>query len=199
MANPAGDTASEEPTPSREDEPGARRLRAVVEWVVVVAVALGAALLVKTFILGTFYIPSASMEPTLMVGDRVFVNKLSYDVHSIHRGDVVVFTLPPGESAGPGIDDLIKRVIGLPGDTISSGPNGQILIDGHPISQPWASFSLGTGPAIAPFHVPAGDYFLMGDNRGDSRDSRYFGPIPGKLIIGRAFVRIWPINRIGLL
>ncbi|HET6794353.1 MAG TPA: signal peptidase I [Acidimicrobiales bacterium] len=171
--------------------------RSALEWLGVVILALGAAFLVKTFVLQTFFIPSQSMEQTLLPGDRVFVNKLAYDFHSIHRGDIVVFTLPKGETAGPGIDDLIKRVIGLPGDTIEA-VGGKVLINGKALDEPY--LPPGAVTTLLPRQkVPAGRYFLMGDNRTDSRDSRYFGTIPGSDIVGRAFVRIWPLSRIGLL
>jgi len=172
--------------------------RPVLEWIAVIVVALLAAFLVKTFVLQTFFIPSASMEPTLEIGDRVFVNKLSYDFHGIRRGDIVVFTLPPGESAGPDINDLIKRVIGLPGETIQSVGN-QIYINGKPLTESWLPAGTALGPPVPRQVIPADHYFLMGDNRSNSRDSRYFQAIPGKLIVGRAFVRIWPLSRLGFL
>ena len=177
-----------------------RNARVTLEWVGVVVLALVAAFLVKTFVLQTFFIPSASMEPTLHVGDRVFVNKLAYNFHSVRRGDVVVFTLPPGESAGTGVDDLIKRVIGLPGETIEAR-DGRIYIDGRALAEPWlpAGVSPVAGLPLVKQRIPPNHYFLMGDNRGDSSDSRHFGPIPDNLIVGRAFVRIWPFSHLGFL
>jgi signal peptidase I len=184
-------TEDEVPTPKR------RGWRTGVEWAAVIVLALLAAFLVKTFVLQTFFIPSASMEPTLDIGDRVFVNKLSYDFHSVRRGDIVVFTLPKGESAGVGIEDLIKRVIGLPGDTIE-GIDGRVYINGKPLREPY--LPKGTVTTLLPRQVvPPGHYFLMGDNRTDSKDSRFFGAIPGNLIVGRAFVRVWPLSRLGFL
>lgn len=171
-----------------------RSRRVVIEWVAVMAVAVIAAVLIRAFVFEPFFIPSTSMYPTLKVGDRVLVNKLSYDLHSVHRGDVVVFAKPPHDYS-PGIKDLIKRVIGLPGETVS-GQNGAVYIDGHRLKEPW----LPKGETTAPFPavvVPRGDYFVMGDNRGDSADSRVIGPIAGHLIVGRAFVRVWPISRLG--
>lgn len=204
MADPQ-QLGPEEAGPAEVDEaaavpPPRRRFpsRGVIEWGAVILVALLAAFLVKTFVLQTFFIPSASMEPTLNIDDRVFVNKLSYDFHSIHRGDIVVFTLPPGESAGPDINDLIKRVIGLPGETIQS-VNNQIFINGKPLSEPWLPRGTALGPPVPRTVIPPHHYFLMGDNRSNSRDSRYFGSIPDNLIVGRAFVRIWPLSRLGLL
>lgn len=196
---------SSEPRPT-EAGPAANRqqrvLRSSLEWVAVIAVALVAALLVKTYVLQTFFIPSASMEHTLNIGDRVFVNKLAYDFHPVHEGDIVVFTPTPYERTiiGPGIDDLIKRVIGLPGETIQTRDD-RIYIDGKPLKEPY--LSPGVSPAAGrpiPFQkIPPGHYFLLGDNRGDSTDSRYFGTITKSQIVGRAFIRIWPLSRIAFI
>ena len=190
------ETRQEDTAPPAGRTRSRRTTRVALEWGVVLVVAVVAALLIRAFVVQPFYIPSASMEPTLKVGDRVLVNKLSYHLHSVHRGDVVVFKKPPDDDT-PGITDLVKRVIGLPGETIS-GRNGQVYIDGKPLSEPW----LPKGVTTAPFPstvIPRGDYFMMGDNRGDSADSRVIGPIPGRLFIGRAFVRVWPLSRLGWL
>lgn len=199
MSQP-GVPETSQPGPSPDPDRRSRNIRVTLEWVGVIVLALVAAFLVKTFVLQTFFIPSASMETTLHVGDRVFVNKLAYSFHSVHRGDVVVFTLPPGESAGTGVDDLIKRVIGLPGETIEAR-NGRVYIDGRPLAEPWLPKGVSpvAGLPLVKQRVPADHYFLMGDNRGDSSDSRHFGPIPGDLIVGRAFVRIWPFSHLGFL
>ncbi len=95
-------------------QPGRRRVRVAVEWAAILVVAVLAAILIRSFVVQPFFIPSGSMEPTLKIGDRVLVNKLSYDFHSVHRGDIVVFEKPPDDNT-PGVTDLIKRVIGLPG------------------------------------------------------------------------------------
>jgi signal peptidase I len=158
-----------------------------------VVAALLVAFLVKVFLVQAFYIPSGSMEPTLKPGDRVLVDKISYDLHSVHRGDIVVFKRPPNDNS-PGVTDLIKRVIGLPGETIQ-GIGGAVYIDGRQLNESW----LPKGVATAPFPlrvIPKNEVFVMGDNRGDSADSRVFGPISENLIIGRAFVRVWPITAV---
>jgi signal peptidase I len=179
-------------------KPRSKRRRAIIEWGVILVVALLAALLLRTFVIQPYYIPSASMEPTLKVGDKVLVNKLSYDLHSIHRGDVIVFKKPPDDTT-PGIKDLIKRVIGLPGETIT-GKNGEIYINGNLLREPWLpKVDQDTTSTFGPVTIPAGEYFVMGDNRGDSSDSRVFGPIAKKLVIGRAFIIVWPLSRIGTL
>ena len=183
--------------PVREPESSTRSsVRSAVEWVVIVVAALLAALLIKTFLLQAFYIPSDSMNPTLVQRDRVLVNKLSYHFHDVHRGDIVVFSRPPGEN-DPTIKDLIKRVIGLPGETIE-GRDGQILINGQALKEPYTAKNSPMAD-FSPRKVPAGHYFVMGDNRGNSKDSRVFGPISKSLIVGRAFIRIWPLSHISLL
>lgn len=189
------------PASTSEERPPANsagRWRWVVEWALVLLVALAVALGVRAFVVQTFYIPSASMEPTLMVGDRILVDKLSYHLHSVHRGDIVVFARPPGEAASEDVKDLVKRVVGLPGETIWS-THGQVFVKGPDthnkvvdIPEPVPGTQL--GPAIAPTKIPAGDYYVMGDNRTNSDDSRFFGPISGKLIVGRVVMRIWPLG-----
>jgi signal peptidase I len=193
--------APDEDQPAPQPPPHRRALRSGIEWLVVVVVALVAALLVKTFVLQTFFIPSASMEHTLDINDRVFVNKLSYDFHAVHRGDIIVFTPTASQRRiiGPGIDDLIKRVIGLPGDTIQ-GIGGQVYINGKALKEPYLSPGVVATAGAVPLYkqkIRAGEYFLMGDNRGESKDSRYFGPITRSQIVGRAFVRVWPLGRFG--
>jgi signal peptidase I len=165
--------------------------------VLIVGAALLAALLIKTFVFQAFFIPSGSMEPTLQVGDRVLVNKVSYHVHSVHRGDIVVFRRPAleGHSA---IRDLIKRVIGLPGETIESSDDGRVLIDGRPLPETYLPRGMRT-TGIDRQEIPPGSYWVMGDNRSNSRDSRFFHAIPRSLIVGRAFVLVWPIGSLRLL
>jgi signal peptidase I len=190
-----------DPEPPPPAAPGSSRGRSgwrnAIEWVVIIAAALAVAVVVKTFLFQAFYIPSESMEPTLKPGDRVLVNKLSYKVHPIHRGDIVVFKRPPAETSDPAIKDLIKRVIGLPGDTIESIDN-KVYINGKPLNEPY--LEPGTPTASLIKHVIApGEYFVMGDNRTNSKDSRFIGAIPGSLIVGRAFVRVWPFSGFGFL
>jgi len=181
------------------------RIRSMVEWVAVIIGALVVALVVKTFLFQAFYIPSASMEPTLEKGDRVLVNKLSYDVHDVNRGDVVVFELPPDDVGPDGIKDLIKRVIGLPGDVIETR-DGVVYVNDRRLDEPYLADGTVTGdptqgnnPAIDRQTVPEGTVFVMGDNRANSHDSRYAdrGPIPIDTIVGRAFVVVWPLNKLG--
>jgi signal peptidase I len=176
------------------------------ELLIVVVIAVGLAVLLRTFVVQTFSIPSGSMEPTLNIGDRIVVDKLSYDLHGVGRGDIVVFTRPPAENcAGAPVSDLVKRVIGLPGETISLSGNGYVLINGTRLDETWLPKSVrGTtypGPSgtpyslVHPYKIPANDYFMMGDNRDDSCDSRFWGPIPKSLIVGKVDLRIWPLTR----
>ncbi len=173
-----------------------RRRRQAIEWIILIAAALGIALLIKTFLFQAFYIPSESMAPTLEKNDRVLVNKLSYRLHDVNRGDIVVFTAPEGEETN-GIEDLVKRVVGLPGETIE-GRDGAIYIDGNLLEEPYlpdGTVSQDFGPET----VPAGRYFVLGDNRQNSKDSTFFGSIPGSDIVGRVFVKIWPPGDVGFL
>jgi signal peptidase I len=187
---PAG--TGEQPPPARS-----RRRRWLIEWAVIIALAVIVAVVVRAFVFQTFYIPSGSMEPTLNIGDRIVVNKLSYTFHSPNRGDIVVFTTPPNEHcAGPPVPDLVKRIIGMPGESISAA-NGKVDINGKPLNETWlpkipSSYTSTFGPV----RIPKGDYFMMGDNRVDSCDSRMWGPVSGSTFVGHVILRIWPISKI---
>jgi len=193
-----------DPSESTDAEGTPKRSRWLRETAVVVVVALVAALLLRTFVVQTFYIPSGSMEPTLKVGDRILVDKLSYHLHGVDRGNIVVFRRPADENCGgEPVADLVKRVIGLPGETISLS-KGFVYIDGKRLDESWLPTSeqgttfpgpSGTAYNLAkPYVVPTNDYFVMGDNRSDSCDSRYWGPISRSLIVGKVDVRVWPIT-----
>jgi signal peptidase I len=179
---------------------------------VLVLLALVVALFIKTFLVQAFFIPSSSMEPTLMPGDRVLVNKLAYRFGDLHRGDVVVFQNPNeaalpdrnavealfhwlGEGLGlqqPENEDLIKRVIGLPGDTIAIRDH-TVVVNDDPIAEPYLTKEvLGSMSDYGPVTVPRGELFVLGDNRGNSSDSRVIGFVPEGNVVGRAFVIIWP-------
>ncbi len=172
-----------------------RAVRAVMEWVVVLVGAVALALVVRTFLFQPFWIPSESMEQTLLKQDRVMVNKLSYRLGDISRGDVVVFKRPDNDPNG--YQDLIKRVIGTPGDVVE-GHDGAVFVNDVAIDEPYLD------PAdvisdFGPITVPEGEYFMMGDNRDDSYDSRFFGTVPEGNVLGRAFGLFWPLDRIGTL
>jgi signal peptidase I len=148
---------------------------------------------VRPFVVEAFYIPSESMVPTLEVGDRVLANKFIYRFTEPERGDIVVF-----KSVEGGEDDLIKRVVGIPGDKISV-KNGTLLVNGKPQKEPYVNKRFPDRSFAAPTKVPPNHVFVMGDNRANSRDSRFFGPVPEKNIEGEAFIRFWPPNRLGML
>jgi signal peptidase I len=170
--------------------PEASTTRDLIHWTAVVGGALLVALVVKLFLFQAFMIPSESMLPTLGVGDRVLVNKLSYHLHDVHRGDLIVFERPP-LARSPGDDsDLVKRVIGLPGETVEAR-GGVVLVDGEAVPERYLPPDTATAD-FARVTLGPDEVWVMGDNRGNSRDSRVFGPLPEGLIIGRAFVRVWP-------
>jgi signal peptidase I len=192
----------------RRAAPKTSTRRLLVEFVSLAAVAIVMSIVLRAFVIGTYLIPSGSMEPTLMINDRIMVDKLSYHLHAIHRADVVVFSTPPAEDCGgPAVADLVKRVIGLPGETISLS-KGQVAIDGKPLAEPWlpadAQRVTAAGPAhtayslTRPYTVPTGDVYVMGDNRTLSCDSRYWGPILESSIVGKVDLRIWPLSRLHL-
>jgi signal peptidase I len=195
------DDFSDEETPEPEKSRLSKSARSTIEWIIVIGAALIVALFVRTFLLAAFYIPSESMESTLNIGDRVLVNKLSYHLHDVHRGDVVVFKRPPGETDAT-IKDLIKRVVALPGETVSC-QNQKIVIGGQILDEPYLDAGVaacGVGSCELKTQTVPPDYiWVMGDNRGASQDSRCFGPIAQKLLVGRAFVRVWPLSHLGWL
>lgn len=194
----------DEPTgESPRVDPFARRrqqIRSVWEWVAVVGVAILAALLIRLFLFQQYYIDGPSMQTTLMPQDRVLVNKLSYKLHDVHRGDVVVFDRLTGVAQH---DDLIKRVIALPNETIEVR-SCEVFVDGQRLNEPYLDVAqssaaeptsrCGSHTDLAPLQVPDGMVFVMGDNRVQSFDSRDFGPIEIGKIRGRAFVVIWPAS-----
>jgi signal peptidase I len=175
-----------------------RQRRVAIEWGVILVIAVLASFFVRTYAVQTFFIPSKSMNPTLRVGDRILVNKLSVRFGTINPGDIIVFKKPPAEHCDDGTySDLVKRVIGTPGQTITSKGN-TVYVNDKPLKEPWTYFAT-LNPQIKEITLKANQYFVMGDNRANSCDSRYWGPVPRSDIIGKAFFRIWPLSRIGFL
>jgi signal peptidase I len=183
----------------------------LTEWLVVMVGAVVVALLLRVFVLQAFWIPSESMEHTLDVDDRVLVNKLSYVVGDVSRGDIVVFRRPDDQPAE--IRELIKRVIGVAGDVVE-GRDNQVLVNGQAVAEPYLASDDGLTIAspsndassndaslndFGPVEVGEGQVFVMGDNRTESWDSRSFGPVSTDRIVGRAFVLFWPLGRADLL
>lgn len=182
-------------------------IKVVRDWIVVIVVALVIALLVRMFLLQQFYVSGPSMESTLFQDNRVLVNKLSYRLHDIGRGDIVVFDRVTNNGEEVQHDDLIKRVIGLSGDVIEIKDcvvyvNKQILAEPYLTASDLAQSVLEDRcrvPTLGAQSVPAGEVFVMGDNRPQSYDSRMFGPISEDLVVGRAFVVLWPLSAFQLL
>jgi signal peptidase I len=177
-------------------EPQSGEATSFVRWLaelfVLAAIAVGAAWAITTFLVQPFIIPSASMENTLMVGDRVLVSKSAYRVGELHYGDVVVFTSPED-----GRTDLIKRVIAVAGQTVDVR-DGRVIVDGKPLSEPYVNPDFPSHyDADEAFRVPAETVWVMGDNRANSKDSRYIGPIATSEVLGKAFAIYWPPSRIG--
>jgi signal peptidase I len=214
-------------TPRGSDRPQARpsrerlssdRLLALLELPLLVVAALALTLVVKGTTAEAFSIPSPSMVPQLEVGDRVLVSRVAYHLHDPRRGDIVVFPSPAAKPEHDGLvigvvhdlletvalrdpsdDELIKRIIGLPGETIE-GRDGHVVIDGRVLIEPYLPTGVVTSD-FDPVEIPAGRVFVMGDNRGDSHDSRYsdIGTIDEHTIVGRAIARIWPPGRTAFL
>jgi signal peptidase I len=146
---------------------------------------------VRPFVVEAFWIPSASMVPTLKYGDRVLVNKFIYRFTEPQRGDIIVFKSVEGDG-----QDLIKRVVGVPGDEIAVR-RGKLFVNGEPQKEPYVNKKFPDRSFYAPTTVPKDHVFAMGDNRANSQDSRVFGPVPEQNIEGEAFLRFWPPDRIG--
>ncbi len=198
---------------------GARRelVRGLIEIPIVAGLAVAIVVLLRAVLVQPFYIPSPSMVPQLEVNDKILVSRLSYHLHPIRRGDLVVFSEPPGArgleggSSGTGPlkwvgerlglvprnDELVKRVIALPGEKVE-GHDGHVYVDDHLLLEPYLPPNARTTDFAAEV-VPKGMLWVMGDHRGDSYDSTYFGPIKQSSVVGRAFVRIWPLDHLSFL
>ena len=195
------DTTTDEVEPADASPSAVRMLR---DWIIVVVLALGAAMLVRVYVLQQFYISGPSMEMTLLENDRVLVNKMSYRLHDIHRGDIVVFDRVTINGQQVEHTDLIKRVIGVENDTVEI-QKCKVLVNGTVIDEPYLDKDVLNLPTpedvcriadMKKVTVPENQIFVMGDNRAQSFDSRNFGSVPEKLVVGRAFAVVWPFGSI---
>ncbi len=197
------------PAPAR---PALSALQFLRETVVLIGTAILIAFLIKTFVAQAFYIPSESMLPQLQIDDRVVVSKLAYRLHDPRRGDIVVFdepgARPPDDSslpekvvrgvlqsiglAAPSTDEYIKRVVALPGEQVE-GRDGHVYVNGRQVVEPYLPPGRTTND-FPPRVVERGRLWVMGDNRGNSSDSRSFGTIAESTVVGRAVVRVWPLG-----
>ena len=183
-----------ETPPGGEEEPQPRsRGRAIWDQVSTLVVAVVIALAIRTFLIEPFRIPSGSMLPTLLIGDHLFVNKFLYNFDEIDRGDVVVFKFPIDPTKS-----YIKRVIGLPGDVVEI-IDGSVRLNGKPYLEPYVLKRFrdrGTYPRVV---VPEGEYFVLGDHRNTSNDSRTWGTVEHSYVTGKAVFSYWPLERFGVL
>ena len=178
-------------------------LKGAFEWIVVVAIALIATFLIRSFVVEPFVVPTGSMESTIEIGDQILAQKVSLELgQPVIQGDIVVFHNPDGTSEH---DVLVKRVIATGGQTVDL-IDGTVYIDGVAQNEPYTegkpSEPLKTAANVSisyPYTIPEGYLWVMGDNRTDSADSRYFGPIDSKTVTGRAVAIYWPLNHIGVL
>ncbi len=166
-------------------------LREFVGYLVVIVSAVAVSLTIRIFIFEPFIVPTPSMEPTLLSEDKVIVNKLSYKFGSVQRGDLVVFHSPVERQK-----DLVKRAVGLPGDSIKLTENGEVFINSILLEEEYIALDANIVYSNETFELSSGEYFVMGDNRNNSLDSRYFGPIRQENIFGKLVVIYWPPHRI---
>ena len=212
-AEPTPNARDPDTTERRKSEEDGGFLGFFKELPGLIIIAFALALLIKTFLIQAFYIPSESMVPTLLIGDRVLVNKLVYDFGEPQHGDVIVFENPSLQDADGNVieavwdwlveglgfstdptKDFIKRVVGLPGDTVEM-KNGKVYVNGERIPEPYISNR--GAQDFAPTQVEPDHVFVMGDNRPNSQDSRSaLGQIPIDKIVGKAFVLLWPPSRV---
>jgi signal peptidase I len=191
--------------------------RVGIDWFVTIVGAVAIVLAIKAWVVNPYRIPTPSMEPTLhcarsiaepscrgRFSDRVLANRFIYHFRDPHRGDIVVFHAPPAAAtkctSGEG-NVFVKRIVGMPNDTVTER-QGWIYINGKRLDEPYLQASVHqadrSNPFRGPRHVPKGEYMMMGDNRNESCDSRTWGAVPRKSLIGKVFMTYWPPNRISL-
>lgn len=169
-----------------------RQKSKLIEFLESVVIAVILAVLIRIFVFSPFYIPSGSMEPTLQVGDRIIVSKISYRFTEPHRGDIMVFKYPLDPER-----DFVKRVIGIGGDVVLM-QNNKLYINGDQVNEEYLPANM-TYDDFGPLEIAEGHYFMVGDNRNNSDDSRNWGLVSEDKIVGKAVIIYWPVSRIGLL
>jgi signal peptidase I len=226
--SPAAPSGSDAPPPTPEAPPRHQShnpvdrltrnlphgLRVTIDWAVTIIGAIAIVLLVKAYVINPYRIPSSSMEPTLhcaepaagciaRFSDRVLANRFIYHLRDPRRGEIIVFQTPSAAQVQCGAGGtFVKRVIGLPGETIEvrlQRGDGYVFINGKPLDEPYVENSRrGESQSFGPVKIPEGQYFMMGDNRSQSCDSRRWGSVPRENLIGKVFATYWPPNRISL-
>jgi signal peptidase I len=187
-----------------------RPWRVAIDWIVTIAGAIAIVLAIKAWVVNPYRIPSSSMEPTLhcarpgqdceaRLSDRVLANRFIYHFRNPHRGEIVVFNTPSAAQDMCGASGtFVKRLIGLPGETVTEKQGGFVYIDGKKLNEPYIKPDRRDTETHSPQVIPKGQYFMMGDNRAESCDSRVWGTVPRKNLIGEVFATYWPPNRISI-
>jgi signal peptidase I len=176
---------------SKEVSPPPPFRRELKSWTRDLAIALGLAMVIIVFLYQPVKVEGTSMAPLLSDQERIFINKFVYRFEPIERGDVIVFWYPLDRSKS-----FIKRVVGLPGETIEIR-QGRLYIDAHRVVEPYVPTTFFDGSSYGPVRIAEDQFFVMGDHRDSSNDSRVFGPVPGRFIYGKAVFAYWPVNHFG--
>ncbi len=215
-ARPTGDSITDATGPERP-KPKPSLWQSIREILVILVIAALVAVLIQSFFIKAFIIPSSSMSPTLQIGDRVMVDRMTYYFRKPRRGDIIVFRFPPTSPNATNTTNLlywpfeqigetlhithrtdsspyVKRVIATEGETLEI-KNGQVYIDGKPIKE---DYKVPDNYNMPPTKIPKGQLFCMGDNRPNSRDSRYWGLVPIRSVIGKVFLIWWPLKHFGV-
>jgi signal peptidase I len=167
--------------------------REIRNWVRDLAIALALAMIIVVFLYQPVKVEGTSMVPLLSDQERIFINKFVYRFEPIQRGDVVVFWYPLDRTKS-----FIKRVVGLPGETVIIR-EGRVYVNGKPLDEQYVLPQYFDSASYAAVRVPAGNYFVLGDHRDSSNDSRVFGSVPGRFIYGKAVFAYWPLDRLGVI
>ena len=167
------------------------------EYLLPIIIALAIVVVLRMFVIGMYYVPSGSMIPTLQINDKVIATKFSYQLHEPERGDVVVFKYPVNEEQGLDTVIYVKRLIGLPGETLEI-KNNTVYINGTPLEEDYVNSNTNM-PDFGPVTIPEGEYFMMGDNRNDSSDSRIWDTVKEEYLVAKAQFIYWPFDHMGRL